>query len=213
MQSARFTVMSACEFVRGKSLLELTIRAPEAVDMLRRPVTGAPVGNIHQCMLRRIEQRSPAAVRRATSAIWKVSAITAGELVMRPRPQEFADVVKQSVVLTPIKVAGREFNRRCAGRSKGGNGSSTVVLINRPSTRPTAGRCEGRGSARTSSAQAPSWLRACGAGSAINPLSSGTSKRRITRAGAISELILHPAERRMRPVFDLDPMPEPAAAI
>jgi hypothetical protein len=130
MQSARFTVMSACEFVRGKSLLELTIRAPEAVDMLRRPVTGAPVGNIHQCMLQRIEQRSPAAVRRAMSAIWKVSAITAGELVMRPRPQEFADVVKQSVVLTSIKVAGREFNRRCAGRSKGGNGSSTVVLIN-----------------------------------------------------------------------------------
>jgi hypothetical protein len=27
------------------------------------------------------------------------------------------------------------------------------------------------------------------------------------------ELILHPAERRMRPVFDLDPMPVPAAAI
>jgi hypothetical protein len=49
--------------------------------------------------------------------------------------------------------------------------------------------------------------------SAMNPLSSGTSKRRIARAGAVSELILHPAERRMRPVFDLDPMPEPAAAI
>ena len=44
-----------------------------------------------------------------------------------------------------IKVAGREFNRRCAGRSKGGNGSSTVVLINRPSTRPTAGRWKDAG--------------------------------------------------------------------
>jgi hypothetical protein len=38
----------------------------------------------------------------------------------------------------------------------------------------------------------------------MNPLSSGTSKRRITRAGAVSELILNPAKRRMRPVFDLD---------
>ena len=90
--------------------------------------TGAPVGNIHQCMLQRIERRSRAAVWRATSAIWKISAITAGELVMRPRPQEFADVVEQSVALAPIKVAGRDFNRRRADRSKGGNGSSTVVL-------------------------------------------------------------------------------------
>jgi hypothetical protein len=47
----------------------------------------------------------------------------------------------------------------------------------------------------------------------MNPLSSGTSKRRIARAGAVSELILHPAERRMRPVFDFDPaIGSPAAA-
>src|SRR5258708_7622614 len=40
---------------------------PEAVDMLRITglPTGAPVGNIHQCMLQRIEQRSSAAVWRA----------------------------------------------------------------------------------------------------------------------------------------------------
>jgi len=48
----------------------------------------------------RIEkQRNLAAVRRATSAIWKASAIMASELVMRPRPLEFADVVEQSVAL------------------------------------------------------------------------------------------------------------------
>jgi hypothetical protein len=46
----------------------------------------------------------------------------------------------------------------------------------------------------------------------MNPLSSGTSKRRITRAGAVSELILNPAERGMLPVLGLDPAIVPAAA-
>jgi hypothetical protein len=47
----------------------------------------------------------------------------------------------------------------------------------------------------------------------MNPLSSGPQNVACARGGAVSELILHPAEGRMRPVFDLDPMPEPAAAI
>ena len=44
--------------------------------------------------------------------MWKVSGIIGG-----------------AVALAPIKVAGREFNRRRSDRSKGGNGSSAVALI------------------------------------------------------------------------------------
>ena len=47
----------------------------------------------------------------------------------------------------------------------------------------------------------------------MNPLSSVTSKRRMRSARAVSERILNPAERGMLLVLDLDPVPEPAAAI
>ena len=41
----------------------------------------------------------------------------------------------------------------------------------------------------------------------------GTEGSPLVKLRGASELILHPAERRMPPVFDLDPMPELAAAI
>src|SRR4029077_3746668 len=49
--------------------------------------------------------------------------------------------------------------------------------------------------------------------SAMNPLSMGPQSVACASAGAVSELILHPAERRMLPVLDFDPAIGPTAAV
>jgi len=88
----------------------------KSVALQRDNIAGLRSNGPSSIVGQRIEkQRNLAAVRRATSAIWKASAIMASELVMRPRPLEFADVVEQSVALAPIKVGRRRQDARQLG--------------------------------------------------------------------------------------------------